>query len=439
MCLSLALVKERVTWWHALLLCVRFLDVVCDSLVVGNWIMFASEALKADDFFPLFAQALFAVAVAIFGTAGAMSYQDFWPDKGPLLAVAMCRLITMAVTLAIAIIGWATPASMLSGGYAIATILLTIAYAGAEAFDSMAFFLAWTRLSAGSDMLNLAFFMADYILANLGMAAAAGITTGIRAACYPDYGRAGNILFTLGAVLMFVVAVLARTVYRHYAPTKEMKAPPIEHREFTASDFFPFSTFTLATLPNLMAYAQMAAMLPKYMKRRFSMGVYYPLVQAINPLLVAPLTFLLPGLLSFLPSSLPPKLIFASATAGQALSFLNVLAFPDSEWGVVIAVVSLTIGEASWIPRSRAYVSLQLLPNGKQGYYMGILALPIALITGATLLSSFPLLDAYCPEGGACDPTLWAWVAGTAGLTPLLLFLSYLWDRCRQVEGETRL
>jgi hypothetical protein len=439
MCPSLALVKERVTWWHALLLACRFLDVVCDSLVMGNWIMFASEALKADDFFPLFAQSLFAVAVALIGFSGAMRYQDFWPPQGPLLAVAICRIVTMLVTLAIATIGWATPASFLTGGYAIATLLLTIVYAGAEAFDSVAFFLAWTRLSAGSDMLNLGFFIADYIAANLGIAVAAGITTGVRAACSPDYGRAGDIVFTLGAVLMLGVAVIARTIHRHYAPTELLSPPPIEKQQCTPPDFLPFSTFTFATLANAMAYVQMGAMLPKYMKRRFSMGVYYPMVQAINPLLVPPLTFLLPALLSLLPDALPPKLIFAGATLGQALSFLTILTFPDSEWGVVFAVVSLTVGEASWIPRARTYISLELLPNGKQGYYMGILALPIALITSATLLSSFPLLDAYCPEEGACSPVLWAWVAGTAALTPLALFVSYLWDRWKLVNGETRL
>lgn len=427
------------TRWHLLLLCCRFLDVVCDSLVVGNWIMFASESLKTDDFFPLFTQSLFAIVVAVFGTAGAMRYQDFWPPRGPLLAITICRLVTMGVTLAIAAIGWVTPASFLTGGYTIATFLFAIVYAGAEAFDSMAFFLAWTRLSKGSDMLNLAFFMSDYIIANLGMAAAAGITTMVRALCAPDFGRAGNIVLTAGALLMLAVSLLARTVHRHYAPTEVMDPPPLEHQEFTTSDFLPFGAFTLSTQSILLAYVQMGAMLPKYMKRRFNMGIYFPMVQAINPLLVAPLTFLMPAALSFLPSTFPPKLLFAGATLWQALSFLSILALPESEWGVVVAVVALTIGEATWIPRSRAYISLELLPEGKQGYYMGILALPLAVLAAATLLFSFPLLDAYCPAVGECSPTLWAWVAGAAALTPVSLFLSHLWDRWRQASGEQRI
>src|SRR5271156_6622711 len=134
-----------------------------------------------------------------------------------------------------------------------------------------------------------------------------------------------------------------------------------------------------------MAYLQLDVSLPKYMQRKFSMGTLYPLVQAINPFLVV---LLAPVAQLLVPASatLPVLLLFASATAWQAASLLWIPAFPWAEWAVVVAIVSLTVGEAIWLPRMQAYIA-SILPEGKEGYYSATLALPGAVIRVVMLLS----------------------------------------------------
>jgi hypothetical protein len=197
-----------------------------------------------------------------------------------------------------------------------------------------------------------------------------------------------------------------------------------------------YSFFMLALQGIYMAYLQLDVSLPKYMMRKFSMGTLYPVVQAVNPFLII---FIAPIAQILVPatSAVPILLVFAAATAWQAASFLWIPAFSLAEWAVIVAIVTLTIGESVWLPRMQAYIA-SILPEGKEGYYSGWVALPAAVLRVAMFMSSYPLLDRYCPSETSCSPIMWAWTGAAAALTPVLCVALYLWDRWRHSEAPAR-
>ncbi len=121
-------------------------------------------------------------------------------------------------------------------------------------------------------------------------------------------------------------------------------------------------------------------------------------------------------------------LVFAAAITWQGLSFLWLLAFPDAAWAVLVTIVCITLGEVVWMSRITAYLAT-ILDAGKEGYYMGMLALPAAIVQALQRLASYPLLANYCPGTGDCDATLWLWVGGVALLTPPALVALHVWQR----------
>ena len=427
------LARKYLDRWHALLFLLRFLDACCDGLYQSNWIMAASETLGAGDLFPLLALGFMSVSTALYGALVALRLQDDWPPRGPLLSVFVCRTASAVLTMIIVLIMALTPVQYSARAFAACTVLLDVGLAATDAFDSLAFLLAFKRLAGGSEALEQLLFTIEYVVVNLAAVAAAGATTAARAALAPAFGQADIALFAAASVVMLITALLALRLHRHWKHDMALWPPPLEKKVWVWSEAGFYAAFLAAMMGTTFLYTQLSATLPKYMIRRFSAGTLYPLFQAVNPLLIL---FLVPLVGGTVPTTIGhPLLLFAGAACWQDISFLWLLALPNEEWAVLVAIVSITFGEAIAMPRARAYIA-RILPSGKEGFYSSALVLPAAFASLGLTLTSYPLLHDYCPSVGACDPTLWAWVAGGAAWTPLACLALFTWDKTR---GNKRL
>jgi hypothetical protein len=451
--------RAHFTRWHALVFLCRFLDVYGDSLFGGggaNVLMFYGEQLGASDLVSFAAVGLFAVCVAIYCTIVANKMQDVWPPRGPFFSVALCKALSCITTLVV--LGLAAIIPEPSIALVACAMTFNVLGAAAEAFDSLAFFLAITRLGAVVDgeekgsptPFTTALFLLDYVVMNAAFLGGRFTTAAMRALVTPLLGMAGFALGAVGVIAGSVVVVIAGVIHTHYEASrvlsskrktrKKKQEQPLlqkeeeeeeeeqeeeEEEEWVAAEFWPYALFSLAQLPLMQAFVQLDMALPDYMKRRYAPngGVLYPLFQGINPFLILVLVPLLGQFMRW-PFRLAP-LVFAGATALLALSFVW-LAMEQAEWFVVVGLAQFTLGEASAVPRIPPYIAKILLPPDKVGYYSSLLTLPRAFGNLAILLFSSFLLDTYCPAEGACSPVMWWWVGGVAFITPCALLFLYL-------------
>ena len=83
------------------------------------------------------------------------------------------------------------------------------------------------------------------------------------------------------------------------------------------------------------------------------------------------------------------------------------LAFSTSIWATVMMVVTLSVGEAFWSPRTYSY-TMSIAPEGKEASFSALASAPLfAAKIPVGMLSGY-LLSTYVPENGHKDPkTLW--------------------------------
>jgi hypothetical protein len=432
--------RAHFTRWHALVFICRFLDVYGDSLFGGggaNVLMFYGEQLGASDLVSFAAVGLFAVCVAMYCTIVANKMQDIWPPRGPFFSVALCKALSCITTLVV--LGLAAIIPEASIALVACAMTFNVMGAAAEAFDSLAFFLAITRLGAVVDgdeegaptPFTTALFLLDYVVMNAAFLVGRFTTAAMRALVTPQLGMAGFALGAVGVIAGSVVVVIAGVIHNHYeasrvlASKRKTSGNEAEGGGWVAAEFWPYALFSLAQLPLMQAFVQLDMALPDYMKRRYAPngGVLYPLFQGINPFLILLLVPLIGQFVRW-PFRLAP-LVFAGATALLALSFIW-LALEQAEWFVVVGLAQFTLGEASAVPRIPPYIAKILLPPDKVGYYSSLLTLPRAFGSLAILLFSSFLLDTYCPTEGTCSPIMWWWVGGVAFITPCALVFLYL-------------
>ena len=167
-----------------------------------------------------------------------------------------------------------------------------------------------------------------------------------------------------------------------------------------------------------MLFRHNDATLPVVMQRAGDAHAHFPLVQALNPLLIMPLV---PALQALTARHSAYGVIVAGAAVSAAAVGVLVVAPGGALWPYALYMALFSVGEALWSARFLAY-AMSVAPAGREATYVALAALPTFAAKLPTALFSAWIVDAYCAAPGACDTArLWAWVLGAAAFSPLAL------------------
>lgn len=254
-----------------------------------------------------------------------------------------------------------------------------------------------------------------------------------------------QLLFVVAAVVSLVTFVIS--IYFHELPTR-VESPTVKEclGVFREKPFYKLLGFNVSLIPVRAIFRYGEALLPIYLVRVYP-GISYGAVLAINPLCIIVLTPIV-GLLSKRISFVYGFVVLG--TLVSALAFLTAISWHELS-AVVVALIIFTLGEAIYSPKSGQY-TLEHSPRGKEGLYSGLITIPY--FAGNAVAGEFSgwLLDTYCPARSDSTETtefdlayaqecsnVWAWIVGSALLTPLLLILLYRLLRFRKTELQRQL
>jgi len=313
--------------------------------------------------------------------------------------------------------------------------LMIAGMAAVQAFSSMSFFLAIKRSTKerGKEIRSLMFLL-EYAVHNLAAMAAYYTYTGFRYAWDPHFDAANLTGMVVAALLAGAAAIAARRMDLRYAMIPKMLPKRRRRKQWEARQFREhfgrYVVYWIMMHGAYLALLHLETTLPKYLMQRLHQDVWFPLIQALNPVMIL-VFFQLVRVLA--PAKLGP--LWAILVGGILLFTAYIwLASSETLWAVIVGVIHLTLGEAIALPRSRDYLA-EILPDGKEGHYIGIMAIPTALVDqlGVWLMSA-ALIHDYNAEH-----TMWWWVVLGAAWTPLWAMFLLVYQhcgRCRQREIE---
>jgi len=122
---------------------------------------------------------------------------------------------------------------------------------------------------------------------------------------------------------------------------------------------------------------------------------------------------------------------------GMAPDMTALAATPPSPiyWPLIIFIIVFTIGEVIWSPRLMQFTA-EIAPKGKEGTYIAMSVLPwfaskffVGPMSGL-LLNAYTPLDPVTKKALGAYPEhwmVWAWIGGTAVITPLALIILRKW------------
>ncbi|PXF47911.1 hypothetical protein BWQ96_02297 [Gracilariopsis chorda] len=226
------------------------------------------------------------------------------------------------------------------------------------------------------------------------------------------------------ALMILVVIIGIREVHvdetgtvQEFTPNRE--SPLTQTREVLQDPaFWRLTLFTLLLIGVRLVFRHLDATLPKYLIRQFGPYAPFGLIYAINPFLII---FLVPlvGLMTRRIQSFP------MIVAGSFVSALSPfwIAIKQTYVGVVLFMVTLSIGEAVYSPRVYEY-TMEVSAHGSEGLYSSLSTAPlfsVKLLVGGMsgwLLTSF--MPATGPHHGAM---LWTIIGITSLTSPVLMCL----------------
>lgn len=166
-------------------------------------------------------------------------------------------------------------------------------------------------------------------------------------------------------------------------------------------------------------FRHLDATLPKYMVRVFGETAPFGAVYAINPAIIILLVPLVGA--ASRPIASFPMILVGSALAAVSPFWLT--AFGDHYPAVVAFLVTLSVGEAIYSPRSYEY-AMTLSPVGEEGIYSSLASAPLFLTKLLTGGMSGALLSVYCaekPPPARQTRLMWAIIGGVAVTSPVAM------------------
>ncbi len=355
------------------------------------------------------------------------------PRRGPLGLLAWSKVGGIVSLVTLALLG-------IEGKWLLACILvLWFLHAPSEALGAPAYSYAIRRLHRTAPMIRDKLYSLDYGIPNISAAIAFGIVAALRY----SYGvQWGNVAVLAAAATTFILASavahwLHCVLQPAISPSTEVVDPledlmPNWSLSDDAGSRWRCHTFMLAWVALIGARVFMVCqsiVLPKYLIRRLGDATSFSLFLAINPVLVAALTFLAyltPGVRTLTERGRHSHWIIGG-TLVQALSLVWPLLFgaPRTAWPLVVSIIQATVGEV--LSGTRIDAWLMGIGNEKEmPHFLGVVAVPGAILKPVIIAASGFLFDAYCPVTATpetCLPTLWLWPLGLTLTTPLLLTL----------------
>ncbi|OSX72846.1 hypothetical protein BU14_0400s0005 [Porphyra umbilicalis] len=159
--------------------------------------------------------------------------------------------------------------------------------------------------------------------------------------------------------------------------------------------------------------------LPKYMVRVFGPNAPYGAFYAINPAMIIVLVPLVGA--ASRPIASFPMILGGAAVAAVSPFWLTALG--DSYVAVIAFLITLSVGEAVYSPRSYEY-AMTLSPVGQEGMYSSLASAPLFLTKLLTGGMSGALLSAYCalkPPPVRRTRLMWAIIGGVAVSSPVAM------------------
>ena len=187
-------------------------------------------------------------------------------------------------------------------------------------------------------------------------------------------------------------------------------------------NFYRYIALVFTTFGCRFAYRMMDSTLPKYMTRTIGSTSMYGVVVLTNPLANL---FFAPLLTSLVYLFSNYTLMIIGSIIVTLSCFIPII---QSSYAIfVIFWIVLGFGESIFSPRLWEY-TIQICPKGKEGTYMAIASLPIALGGFFAGVLSGILLEGFCPEGGSdLCPVLWFTTGLISATTILLMIVLRFW------------
>ena len=170
-------------------------------------------------------------------------------------------------------------------------------------------------------------------------------------------------------------------------------------------------------------FRHMDSTLPKFMERTLGENAAYGTVYAINPAIII---IAVPVLQAYLADRDPYNCVIAGTMLTTAATVILGIARP-SYLACILFMIVFSVGEATYSPRLYEY-AMVLAPEGREGIYGTLSAMPLFLVKALVGVLSGELLGVYCPERPPriCG-LMWLIIAATAVTTPVGLVVFRRW------------
>jgi MFS family permease len=351
-----------------------------------------------------------------------------------LISFAMAAVTRLAMSLAST--GTGAVAAMMAFGFAYATtspvLQVAVQRASTKRTRAFAFSLWYVSFNLGGVASGL---LVDAVRGAFLDPATKKLAT--RAIAIPLLGlremSANGAILGLGfisASIAVLVVLLIRRDFEHRpdpdqdAEPEAKKVNPLRAlREVLADRAFWRFMFLLVLLSLVkMMFQHMHFTWPKYVTREQGDGFPIGTVWGLN-------SFLILGLAPLGTALTRRRKPLDVLLFGAFISALSpfILCFGSGMRYQLAMVVTLTIGEALWSPRSYEY-NVSIAPRGREATYVGLGALPYFLAKFLVGPTSGYLLAAYCPaEGPRNAAILWAIIGLTTMLGPVGILMTRGW------------
>lgn len=251
-------------------------------------------------------------------------------------------------------------------------------------------------------------------------------------------------IFLIGTVISIVYTLIAACFFRNLRLNVQGQVVTQERDRISMwqnvrstlhdSMFWRLMLFTsLLTCVN-MVFRTMDTSFPKYLLRAVDSEALYGSIYSINPFMII---FLAPLFQALFAQVDPYRCILVGSFISAASVFA--LALGAHYWNIVLFVVLLSFGEATYSPRVYDYVLL-LSPHGQEGLYATLSAAPMFVAKLFIGVLSGELLEMYCPA----EPPRQCWkmwfIIGLVTMSsPLLLLVCKSCIHTVEVKQRIRL
>jgi MFS family permease len=165
-------------------------------------------------------------------------------------------------------------------------------------------------------------------------------------------------------------------------------------------------------------FTHLGTTLPLYMTREMGDDAHFGFVMAYHSIAMMTGAVIFTSCIYYLSN-------FTLIWIGSVLAALSplVLLFGANYFTVGVFVTLISIGESIWSPRLLDY-TLELAPNGRQGFFLAIASSPFAVAMVVTGLVAGFLLEEFCPEDGERECwKMWLIITAITCISPLLILV----------------